>query len=314
LKNKLHQKWVLHTVTLLSIFCILISCRSQSYKNQENPFVQLDTTLFEKPVGKKALNNPKINEASGLIASRVIKNHFWTHNDSGGENEIYLINQEGINTYKIQLKGIKNRDWEDLSYFYNSSDSSGYIFVAETGDNNAEHKENYLYFFKEPTIEKINNNKESLQIDSIQRITFKYPNGQRDAETLLHDPINNDIIIITKREDSVMVYSIQYPYDTKNVINLSKKTTLPFHKIISGDVSQDGMEVLLKDYDNIYYWKKSKKEQTIIDLIKTKPVRLSYPREPQGESIAWSVDGSGFYTLSEERNGVKPVLYFYKRK
>ena len=40
---------------------------------------------------------------------------------------------------------------------------------------------------------------------------------------------------------------------------------------------------------------------------------LSYISEPQGEGICLEIDGSGFYTISEERNDIPAHLYFYQR-
>ena len=35
--------------------------------------------------------------------------------------------------------------------------------------------------------------------------------------------------------------------------------------------------------------------------------------EPQGEAVCWAADGSGYFTLSEERNNRPAHLYFYPR-
>jgi hypothetical protein len=87
---------------------------------------------------------------------------------------------------------------------------------------------------------------------------------------------------------------------------------IPFHKIVAGDISANGEEVLLKTYDHIYYWKRIPGE-TIIDLLKRKPMRLPYDREPQGEAIGFAQDGSGYFTLSERKNNKPAELIFYKR-
>jgi hypothetical protein len=69
----------------------------------------------------------------------------------------------------------------------------------------------------------------------------------------------------------------------------------------------------LKNYDQIYYWKKQGTE-SLVELLQTPAIELYYDREPQGESIAWAEDGSGFYTLGENAKGQKAKLYFYKRR
>jgi hypothetical protein len=91
------------------------------------------------------------------------------------------------------------------------------------------------------------------------------------------------------------------------------KSKLPFSRIVAADISIDGSELLLKDYDRIYYWSR-KEGQSIPELMNTSPVELPYDREPQGEAIAWQRDGEGFYTLSETMKNYRGRLLFYERK
>jgi hypothetical protein len=74
--------------------------------------------------------------------------------------------------------------------------------------------------------------------------------------------------------------------------------TLPFTGIVAGSISPNGQQLLLKNYQKIYYWKRLPNE-TIAQVFARKPIELPYEREPQGEAIAWSRDGREFFTLSE---------------
>ena len=71
-------------------------------------------------------------------------------------------------------------------------------------------------------------------------------------------------------------------------------------------------EILMKNYENIYYW--NIHGHSIADGLGSKPRVLPYTEEPQGEAITFNMDGSGFYTLSEKITGEKTFLYFYQRK
>jgi hypothetical protein len=70
---------------------------------------------------------------------------------------------------------------------------------------------------------------------------------------------------------------------------------------------------LLKDYVKIYYWKR-KPGQAIEGVLLEKPVRLPYDREPQGEAIAWSLDATKFYTVSESSIGRRAHLIVYDKE
>jgi hypothetical protein len=82
---------------------------------------------------------------------------------------------------------------------------------------------------------------------------------------------------------------------------------------VAGDISPDGREVLIKNYDHIFYWENTE-GKTIPSLLQESPSEVPYKVEPQGESIAWSDDLSGFYTISERNKGKKSYLYYYKRR
>jgi hypothetical protein len=69
----------------------------------------------------------------------------------------------------------------------------------------------------------------------------------------------------------------------------------------------------MKNYDHLYYWKRWDAE-TIPELLLRKPIELNYLQEAQGEAIAWTRDGTGFYTLSETVKNYKGNLIYYKRK
>lgn len=296
---------------------ILFSCgESNNYSNFSNQieYNPADTTLFFYGKDAGLLENDDIQEASGLVVSRKYPNYLWTHNDSGGKAVLYLIKNNGESIAELKLKHIEARDWEDIAIGLNKKDSTNYIYIAEMGDNKEKYDMNYLYKIKEINLKKSKKKKTyKYSDDEIETLSFVYPDGQRDAECLLFDPITEDIFIVTKREENVHFYAYRYPRSTSKVDTLEKISTLPFYKINAGDISVDGMEVLLKDYDNIYYWKREV-NQSIDELLQTEPTLIPYEKEPQGEAIAWTFNVDGFYTLSEEKDDIPARLYFYEKK
>jgi len=88
--------------------------------------------------------------------------------------------------------------------------------------------------------------------------------------------------------------------------------TLPFRMTNGGDISADGTEILIKNLTTVYYWKRNKNESIEKTLART-AIQLPYIQEPQGEAIGWRRDGKGYFTVSEEKDNIKPLLYYYKR-
>jgi hypothetical protein len=270
--------------------------------------------LFEAYPAMGTLNNPAIDEASGIAVCRQDASYIWTHNDSGDMNRIFLIKNDGTYMGTFMLNGAENTDWEDMAMGPGPTLGKNYLYVADIGDNRGRYPKKYIYRFPEPDIYLADSSIQWVDVSDVDRIPFVYPDGiKMDAETLLVDPWTKDIYIITKREFPVTVYKLPYPQSTSNSTEAVKYGTLPFSAATAGDISADGKEILVKSYDQAFLWTRAEGE-SIRDAFMRQPIRVPYTPEPQGEAIAFPENGSGYYTLSETRGGVTPVVYFYKRK
>jgi hypothetical protein len=293
-------------INLQLLFAILfIAACSQ----KEKPAL-VNETKFRKGIKLAELKVNKLDELSGLAASINNPGLLWTQNDSGNGADIFLIDQKLNLKQTYSLKGIDNRDWEDIAVGPGPDSTRNYIYIAEIGDNNASFRLKYIYRFEEPVWQK---EEKKIKITVFDTITFQLPDGIKDLETLMIDPNSKDLIVISKRERPVYVYQIKYPYSIRDTITATKVGPLQLTQITAGDVSADGSEVLLKNYKHIYYWHNTA-EIRVVDLLKTAPREIPYELEPQGESIAWARDNSGFYTISEKVQGKKSFLYFYERE
>ena len=74
-------------------------------------FSQID---FEIPIRLSKIQDDSLDEISGIEQS-LQHDILWCHNDSGGENIIFGLNNEGYTICILNLSGYNNRDWEDLS-------------------------------------------------------------------------------------------------------------------------------------------------------------------------------------------------------
>jgi hypothetical protein len=180
--------------------------------------------------------------------------------------------------------------------------------VADIGDNRAVRSEISVIAFEEP--QTLGNR--AVTPSAVYRMT--YPDGARDAETLLIDPLTRDWYIITKREASVRVYRYAHPQTAGATVVLERiPGVLPMTSVVAGDVSPDGTEILAKTYDVVYYWKRQGNEPLSETLFRA-PFGLPYTPEPQGEAIAFSLSGSGYITTTEEGSNEPQWMKFYRRK
>ncbi|MBX2964791.1 MAG: hypothetical protein KF845_01510 [Cyclobacteriaceae bacterium] len=268
-----------------------------------------DEGLFEYGRMQGVLDNDDIDEASGLVASRINPGMLWTHNDSGDKPRIFLIDSLGRYTATGWLNGITNRDWEDIALGGGPLPDKTYLYIAEIGDNLARHPHKVIYRIEEPLF----TGDTVFHIDEVDSIRFVLPDGARDAEALMIDPQTKDLYIFSKREPAVNLYRLPYPQSTTEIITAEKVLEkLPFTLIVAADWSADGKEILIKNYQQVYYWQREQHEP-VTDVLRRSPGILPYHEEPQGESITFAVNGNGYYTLSERAKGVKPALMFYVR-
>lgn len=287
-------------------WCLVwIAVAGCSYKPPlENPS---DEFLPGKPLAE--LTNKKLKEVSGIASSIGNPGYLWAHNDSKNKAEIYLIDQKLKIALTCRLRGVENRDWEDITVGPGPKAGKNYVYVGEIGDNDAEHAFKMIYRFEEPVLRSPG---ESIDITDLDTITFRLPE-KKDTEALMIDPLTRDLYIVSKREEPVHVYVLPYPYSPTDTLTATEIVSLPVTQIVGGDISADGKKVLLKNYKTIYYWS-NPSGKPLKELLKERAQDIPYEEEPQGESIAWARDGSGFYTLSEQDARENTYLYFYERR
>jgi hypothetical protein len=275
------------------------------------PKEQAHTTLFEAGTSSGILTSKQMQEASGLVASINNPEMFWSHNDSGNDPEIFLIDKTGKLVCTVHLPDIQNRDWEDITIGAGPEKNKQYLYIGDIGDNKAVHDYKFIYRLEEPVINKAVTDTTLRNIDEIK---FKLSDGARDTESLMYDPQSHDLYILSKREAHINLYKLSQPFSTDGLMRAERVLEkLPFTMIVAADISPDGSEILAKNYDHIYYWKRQTGEK-LEDAISRPAEELVYKAEPQGEAIAFDRTGVGFYTLSEQKKKVPQHLFFYKRR
>ncbi|HWK98371.1 MAG TPA: hypothetical protein VNQ55_00425 [Parapedobacter sp.] len=257
-----------------------------------------------------SVDNPVINEASGLVASWKHTGYFWTHNDSGDKARIFLIDNSARHKATYYLQGISAYDWEDIGMM--ERDGHRYLLIGDIGDNRSQRPHVQLHVVKEPDIPAEASVSDSLPIEEVHSFLLRYEDGPRDAESLFFDPIDERLYIISKRELEVGVYATELPKWPVDTLTLRKVCVLPHTFVTSAAIRANGTELLIKNLIEVFYWKRRPGE-TIGDMLSRPAMVQPYQPEPQGEAITFARDGSGYYTISEAVLGMKSVLYFYPR-
>ncbi len=278
-----------------------------------------DLTLVEKtaifgsiPVVTNLVRQDLL-ELSGLECSRTNPGLLYTHEDSGNRNEIYITNSKGDDLGKITLDGIFNRDWEDLACGPGPENSKSYLYVGDIGDNDWIYPGIVIYRFPEPVLTAATPQTNVHVVPDV--LKFSYPKGAVNAESLMLDPLTKDLYILTKEVGQSNLFVARYPQSTTLTTKLIHLASFPFDHLTSADISVDGSEILLRNNNQIWYWKRLSNETVLSALLRT-PMEAPYFRnERQGEAICFAADGTGYYTVSEIQKYPEAIdaLSFYKR-
>lgn len=288
-------------VYFLLVVFVLMACSKTSTHNSRAD--------FSPGVKVHELTNDTLDEISGMESSVSNPGMFWVHNDSGGKPEIYLIDSTLQIRMQVKLMGIKNRDWEDIALGPGPEAGKFYVYVGEIGDNRGRHKSKKIYRFEEPVLSDMFN----VQLTVFDTIEFTLADKKKDMEALMIDPATNDLYLISKREEPVYLYCLKYPQSTTKVSIATAVCSLPFTQITAADISNDGSEIVIKNYEYLYYWRRTADER-LESALQKPPTILSYTQEPQGEAITFAHDAAGLFSISESSNINKTYLMYYARR
>jgi hypothetical protein len=141
-----------------------------------------------------------------------------------------------------------------------------------------------------------------------------YPDGPRDAETLLVQPRTGRMFVVSKGlSGAPAVYAApEHPSATSpnRLVRVAgftpERTGTPGGPgigsvanalVTAGDVSPDGGRVALRTYTDLYEWRVP--DGDLAAAFATTPVVVPLPATVQGEGLAYTRDGTALLTSSE---------------
>lgn len=270
---------------------------------EEEPLPEFLSTPSSYPIQRGIMD-----QSSGIVPSKSMLGNIWVTENGNTSPSLYLLSTVGEYQGKVDLP-LFNRDWEDMASGPGPIENQNYIYIGDIGDNANVHQSYMVYRLKEPN---------SLTDQNLDLVTIPFRYQDRDAmdvEAMFVDPNTKDIYFVSKRQlFSVRVYRLKYPYslDTQNVAEFLG--TIPHSIITAADMSSDGKQLLIKDYNAVFYWRLKESETIFEALSRTRDVGAPYYVEPQGEAICFDVNNSGYFTLSELSNASQVDLNYYQRK
>lgn len=314
------------------VFILLANTTNAGYfMNQkiQHPFRPVFVDGFS--VGNMDLTN--WDEISGISRGQRTENlgHFWAVDDGRISPAVIqaMRASDGSNRGEWTLTAGTGVDLEDIA----SARIQGqpYLWVCDTGDNAGVRATINLFRIKEPIITGSNGTLAGSDVDYMT-IVANYPaspvgeggTASRDAESCFADPSTGDLYVLTKRTTQVQVFMLPFALTysgTQTMTYLGDMFQLPNTNQASGanggravgaDISPNGKEILVKNYEDIFHFKRTNilSTTTIYSALTATPTTIeayvgggrpsSHPNgEPQGESVAFDDNGQNIYTASE---------------
>jgi hypothetical protein len=262
---------------------------------------------FGGPTKSGSIEATALNGPSGMVASRAHAGVLYAQLDAGGTATVYAMTTAGKSLGEYAITGATATDWEDIAVGPGPTAGS-FIYIGDIGDNAARtggttRTEIQVYRVPEPDVSTTQAAaKES--VSGAQALRFTYPDMAHDAETLMVDPVNGDIIIITKETDgnsSIFRAPGNTPADTPT--KLEKVGTVKIGasgqaaQASAGDISPTGDRFVVRSYTALLLWPRA---ATLAETFAATPKSVAWSTEPQGEGITFSADGGTLYLAGEQ--------------
>jgi hypothetical protein len=220
--------------------------------------VQADDTSVEL-----TFQDPDVVESSGLA---LVGDWLVTVNDSGDSGRVFTVDGSGA-TIGVTAWTPEPRDVEALA-----PAGDGAVWVGDIGDNSG--LRDSIRIIKVP----VGEGEAEAEAESYELV---YPDGARDAESLLADPTTGRLYVATKEIFGGVLYAVPEDLDPEGRNRLSEVG--PVLSIATdGAFFPDGRHLVVRSYESaVVYGFPSLQPLADIDL----------PGQQQGEGLAVTADG-----------------------
>ncbi len=271
--------------------------------------------VWLRPAPAAAIANHELNELSGLTRSLLMNDWLWAHNDSGDRARLFRIGLDGSDGGAVEVPGALAIDWEDIATL--RWQGAPALLIGDIGDNNAQRAAVTLYAVSDPGAK-------GATARPLWQLNVRYPDGPRDAEGLAVDPRSGDILILSKRERSPVIYRVPLPTQAPSpgtvvvaeklgpVRHLPPPTGIdlaedPRYGLLRDwptalDVAPDGSSAIVTTYKDAHRYRRAADESWAVTFARV-PERINLPQWKQTEAGGFTADGRQFCAASEQHAG-----------
>ncbi len=248
-----------------------------------------------------AIRDDRLIELSGMVATATGYVVMNDGTDVLSRGKVFQLDGSCRPSRTASYPAPGQKDPEDMAV-----GKDGSIWVADIGDDPLNPRRPNIALWKFPP--DLTSGKPTLY-------RLRYPDGAHNAEALLLGA-DDTPIIVTRTASTAGIYVPTAPLTPSNSPSQAGAMTkvgeftpqrtstsnglglLGYFTVTGGANSPDRKKVALRTYSDAYEW--DVPDGDVVKAITTgKPRITPLPDEPQGEAIAYSIDGASFLTVSE---------------
>ncbi len=272
----------------------LLACTSSPVQPADSASLPTDgatgpCAAYAEAVAVAQVQDPALDELSGLAVSRLNPGIVWTHEDSGGAAELYALDATGATVATVHVTGVANEDWEDLAI---APCAAGWcLVVGDIGDRGTDRAAFAVLRVVEPLLD---GTREYSVLPDV--LPYTWPGTVEDAESLALFPDGTPLILSKRTDATAGLYRL--PAGARVLEPLASVGTGPpdedlAARATAADLSTDGATLLLRTYFHLY-------ELDLREPTAPGPaVEIPFALEPQGEAVAYDPVRGGFWQVSE---------------
>ncbi len=246
-----------------------------------------------------------ISESSGL-EELSLREGFWTINDAGNTNDLFLFDIKGKMIQKVKIANAKNKDWEALA-----SDGKSMLYIGDFGNNHNSRKDLIIYSVDIGTIRenRVKATKTTFSYEDQSKFPPKEKNRNFDAEAFIY--YNNNFYIFSKNRTSTFdgttkMYKVLAEPGEAVARFVGEFKTCKNEKncrITGADISEDGKQVALLTHDSIYLFSNFKND----NFFDGENVKIKLMHNSQKEGICFKENE--LYITDERGKSKRGKLY-----
>ena len=258
-----------------------------------------DDALVESDTGN--VLSDQMTEISGLVSSRAHPDVLWAINDSGDKARLFAMTPAGRLAASFVLEGVTATDWEDIAIGPGPVPGQHYLYVADTGNSASDRSQFGIVRVPEPAVNAGDEERLDEPLTGAEVFAIVYPDRARDAEAILVDPTDGDVLLVHKSwsgSGEAMVFRATLGATPTTLEHVSTLPLAPGAQVTAADVAPAGDAIAIRTYGEVLLYPRTV-DTPLPAAFGGSPCAVAVTGEQQGESVTFAADGASLLTVSE---------------